>query len=314
MHKNSYILLDILRTVISVLLLVTFWGLMAIDNPQLLRLNRTTVVMLVTYIVTTFAAEYIFGGYDFGRKKVRDIMVSLIMAQFMTDFITYMMMLFMNTNSFNDKVFRFSAKKLMLLCLVLHVLEIVIYAKLSGRLYSRSNTGEKCCVIASKDRDIGNIRSAMKMKNIAISKIIDHEDVADWQKEILKSDYTVVYDIPLDARARVMEYAYKYNKNIYFSPEICDILEKSSEQHMFEDSLMFFSPGFELSSGQKAAKRFMDIVLSLIMIIVSSPIWAICAIMIKADDHGKVFFKQERATIGGRPFGIIKFRTMRDSD
>lgn len=57
-------------------------------------------------------------------------------------------------------------------------------------------------------------------------------------------------------------------------------------------------------------KRLFDIVMSLIMLIILSPVFLILAIAIKVDSPGPVFYKQERVTQYGRKFRIYKFRTM----
>ena len=57
-------------------------------------------------------------------------------------------------------------------------------------------------------------------------------------------------------------------------------------------------------------KRLFDIILSLIAIIVFSPLMAIIAIAIKIDDGGPVFFRQDRVTMNGKVFSILKFRSM----
>lgn len=57
-------------------------------------------------------------------------------------------------------------------------------------------------------------------------------------------------------------------------------------------------------------KRGFDIVVSFLMLIIFSPVMLIISIMIKADSHGPVFFRQERVTQYGRIFRIYKFRTM----
>lgn len=57
-------------------------------------------------------------------------------------------------------------------------------------------------------------------------------------------------------------------------------------------------------------KRLFDIIISLILIILLSPIILIIAIAIKLDSKGKIFYKQERITQYGRKFRIYKFRTM----
>lgn len=57
-------------------------------------------------------------------------------------------------------------------------------------------------------------------------------------------------------------------------------------------------------------KRVFDIVVSLIMIILCSPILLIISILIMKDSKGGVFYRQERVTQYGRVFRIFKFRTM----
>ena len=57
-------------------------------------------------------------------------------------------------------------------------------------------------------------------------------------------------------------------------------------------------------------KRVFDIVVSLIMIILYSPILLIISILIVKDSKGGVFYRQERVTQYGRVFRIFKFRTM----
>ncbi len=63
---------------------------------------------------------------------------------------------------------------------------------------------------------------------------------------------------------------------------------------------------------QRAVKRAFDIVVSFILLIFSLPLMAAIAIAIKRDSPGPVFFLQERIGEGGRPFKMIKFRTMID--
>lgn len=58
-------------------------------------------------------------------------------------------------------------------------------------------------------------------------------------------------------------------------------------------------------------KRLIDIILSLIGLIVLSPIYLILIIAIKIDSRGPVLFKQKRVGINKTHFNILKFRTMR---
>ena len=57
-------------------------------------------------------------------------------------------------------------------------------------------------------------------------------------------------------------------------------------------------------------KRLFDIVVSLIMLLILSPVFLILAIAIKLDTEGPVFYRQVRVTQYGKEFRIFKFRTM----
>jgi lipopolysaccharide/colanic/teichoic acid biosynthesis glycosyltransferase len=59
-----------------------------------------------------------------------------------------------------------------------------------------------------------------------------------------------------------------------------------------------------------SAKRILDIALSVGGLLLLSPLYALIAILIKAEDGGPVFFSQRRIGRGGAPFTIWKFRTM----
>lgn len=65
-----------------------------------------------------------------------------------------------------------------------------------------------------------------------------------------------------------------------------------------------------LEGGQRVAKRLFDVVVSGLLIVLFAPIMAIVALIVKMDSPGPVFFRQERVGIEGKPFGMLKFRSM----
>lgn len=62
--------------------------------------------------------------------------------------------------------------------------------------------------------------------------------------------------------------------------------------------------------GSLILKRVFDIVCSLILLVILSPVFLVLAIAIKIDSPGPVFYRQERVTQYGKKFRIHKFRTM----
>lgn len=64
-------------------------------------------------------------------------------------------------------------------------------------------------------------------------------------------------------------------------------------------------------SGTAARKRLFDIVCSACGLILLSPVYLIAALAVGLTSPGGVLFRQERMGLGGKPFTIYKFRTMR---
>lgn len=61
----------------------------------------------------------------------------------------------------------------------------------------------------------------------------------------------------------------------------------------------------------RVLKRSFDFILSLLLVIVFLPLGLMCALAIRLEDGGPVFYRQERIGLGGRSFHILKFRSMR---
>lgn len=58
-------------------------------------------------------------------------------------------------------------------------------------------------------------------------------------------------------------------------------------------------------------KRIVDFIIAAICLVLFSPLFLICYILVKREDGGPAIFKQERIGRFGRPFYIYKFRSMR---
>jgi Undecaprenyl-phosphate glucose phosphotransferase len=68
------------------------------------------------------------------------------------------------------------------------------------------------------------------------------------------------------------------------------------------------SPHFGLNV---VVKRLMDIALSLVALLVLSPVMLLIAVLVKMTSPGPIFYRQERCSLNGKPFQMLKFRSMR---
>lgn len=78
---------------------------------------------------------------------------------------------------------------------------------------------------------------------------------------------------------------------------------------VMQEPLIIISPDY-LPQWQKYLKRFFDILCSLLAMIILLPVYLFLAIGVKRSSRGPIFYKQERIGLKGKPFKIIKFRSM----
>jgi sugar transferase (PEP-CTERM system associated) len=76
-------------------------------------------------------------------------------------------------------------------------------------------------------------------------------------------------------------------------------------------SWLVFNTGFDTSKSVFLQKRILSVFSSIVLLLLTSPILLLAAIMIKLDSKGPVFYKQKRVGLNGRVFTLIKFRSMR---
>lgn len=78
-----------------------------------------------------------------------------------------------------------------------------------------------------------------------------------------------------------------------------------------QPSWFVFTDGFRRSATTLAIKRSLDLALSIIGLVVCLPVMALVAIAVRLDSKGPVIYRQKRVGLGGRPFEVLKFRSMR---
>lgn len=126
-----------------------------------------------------------------------------------------------------------------------------------------------------------------------------------------KYNAVVIWDIDTGERNQLLKFCYAKSIRFYVMPKITDVIVLGAEElHLF-DTPILMTREYSLTMEQQFVKRLIDIVCSFILLVISSPIMLITAILIKVYDGGPVLYKQVRCTQGQREFLIMKFRSMR---
>ena len=123
-------------------------------------------------------------------------------------------------------------------------------------------------------------------------------------------DAVLLNDLPAEEKNYFLKLCFEMNKRVYFIPKLSDVIVKGAEQLNLFDTPLLLSRNNGMKALEGGIKRGFDIILSLVALLLLSPIFLIVAIAIKAEDGGAVFYRQERCTIHGRKFWILKFRSM----
>ena len=93
-------------------------------------------------------------------------------------------------------------------------------------------------------------------------------------------------------------------------PDIYDILSGHVKMNSILGTPLIEIKNQIIPEWQISVKRFIDVSISIIVLICFSWMYVIIALFVKLGSKGRIFFKQERIGIHGKPFHIFKFRTM----
>lgn len=300
-----------------ILYFVIFWifyRLYAIQNWQLLTVSRTAAVTTLSYVISGYLFVKIYGGYDIGKRKSKPIIISLSLASVMTDLVAYVMLCVMNTNDANNATFTLEQPWLLLIVFAVQIIFIQFAVYGGNWVYFRIYNPERCLIITSSQRSLKEISSSVRKYRLQF-RICRNMDYRNEQlREVIPKYETVfIYDVPIRERTQIVEFCYQDMKNVYINPEMADVVELNSSHVMLDDLSLLRLSSLGLTAEQKFIKRAFDILLSGIALLLTSPLLIISAIAIKLEDGGSVFFKQNRATRGGRIFSVYKLRTMKEN-
>ena len=104
---------------------------------------------------------------------------------------------------------------------------------------------------------------------------------------------------------------YPANVEIAVVPSLYDMLTGAAMIGEVDDQPLIRITEHKMSDTELCIKRAFDIVVSLTMLVVLSPLYLLVGCLVYTSSKGPIFYKQERIGLHGIPFNIIKFRTMR---
>ena len=119
-------------------------------------------------------------------------------------------------------------------------------------------------------------------------------------------------DFPQDQAVELVDQCHQRGVSVHIAPSTMEILFKRAEFVPGESVPLFTlrPPVFE--GIDYAVKRTFDLVLSIVLLVVLSPVLLAIAVAVKLSSRGPVIYRSARPGMAGRPFRCFKFRTMRE--
>lgn len=308
----------LLKLTLFASLFALFFGIFGRDNPWLLNLarpSRTSAITMMTFAVLGIALMSVYGGYAIGTQKSKPIIYSMSLAAVITDFVTHFQLCIMNAGDRKNGRFIYETPHLLLLVMVLQILVIILFAYLGNFIYFSIAPPEKCCVISPAKESLGEIIPKIRRfkKQYQICHVLPW-DSPEIYRAIDQSDTIFLYDLTTEARGALVDYCYQNNKNIYYNFEMCDVVSQGAKFITLDDKSLVSHTAKDLTLEQRFFKRLVDVAFSLAGVILTLPVMIFCAVAIKCDDGGKIFYKQKRLTKNGKVFAVLKFRTMKEEN
>ena len=269
------------------------------------------ILEISIYAVVLFAFSKMYGGTRLGYLKNSEIIFSQIFATAIADVFIYGELSLMAFQLFYSGFFFWM--------FAIQAVTLIIYTSIANKLYRMMFPPRKLLLLHG-ERDTEAICSKFESRKDKY-RITRKEKVSpdmQYNYKVISESYqsgecnaVVIWDVSTEDRNKLLKFCYAKSIRVYIMPKITDVIMTGAEElHVF-DSPLLLTREYSLTMEQRFLKRLMDVVCALILLILTSPIMLITAILIKLYDGGPVLYKQVRCTIGQKEFQILKFRSMR---
>lgn len=263
-------------------------------------------VVIVVYFFMIMVFMSVFGAFKYGTARLHDLIYSTCLATIGTNFFTYFELCLVARNMLSPLG--------MIIATVIQFVFIFVFCYCTNSVYYLVNRVKN--ILAITDGSENSAKFIKKMQRIEnryrIERGISPEKGLDAIKAAV-TEYDAVLicdDFDKTLQDEVVRYCYSIGKKIYVQPSTTDIILSDSYKAQIFDSPVLVCKTRGLTNEQKAIKRLFDIIVSLVGVVIASPIMAAVAIAIKLNDGGPVIFKQNRVTENGKIFNVYKFRSM----
>ncbi len=307
--KWLYILLwEFISLIVLTALYSIMWFFFYNDNITNPFYRRGDYLIIAVYAFLLFIFTTFLQGYKIGVLRVIDLIYSHSVAIGLVNIFSYAQIALLSFELINPINLLFlSIVQLFTITFFIYFgnkVFFIIYPPKKIVVFTLKNaTNDVIAKMALHHKKYAMVKHIVIDSTQAVTKLNLPELFADYDAVALAQGNSELTDIMLSA-------CYENEKDLYFYPRPKNIMVNAAEYKNMMDSPMLLCKNSGVNGSILLIKRIVDIIVSIILLILTSPLFLISAILIKAQDNGSVIFKQERLTKNAKRFYLYKFRSM----
>lgn len=268
--------------------------------------NRGHILLISIYAVLLILMNKMYGGMKIGYYRNAEVIFSEIFSLLIVNVITYLQNSVMS-------LYLLPLKPTLKMTIYQAIVAFA-WTLIATFIYKHIFMPRKLLVIHG-ERPVDDIlkKFSSRKDKYSINKCMNISEGigAVCLEATQRYDAVVIWDIDVETRNEIMKFCYGKRIRVYIMPHISDVILKGSDMLNLFDTPIFLTREYVLTMDQRFFKRMIDLICALILVVVTSPIMLITAIVIKLYDGGPVLYKQIRVTRDDKEFKIMKFRSMR---
>ena len=267
---------------------------------------RGHILVLAVYFILLMFFTQTYGSRKGGYQKPFSVFLSDIFALLMVNVVTYFQLSLMQN-------WLVGIGPMALITLV-QLAAAFVWAFVADRFYTAAFPARKLLLVSGDYPAEEIIRKFESRKDrYIIEKQVNIADGEEAVRAAIDEGFggVVLWDIPTAVRNELLKYCYEKAVRAYVMPKIPDVLVKGAEETHLFDTPIYMVKDYAIRVDERCIKRLIDVICALVLVVLTSPVMLVTAIVIRMSDGGPVLYRQTRCTINRKEFQIMKFRSMR---
>lgn len=300
-RKNIIMMIDLILYIGSFLLSFRLRYGAEIPIKNLEAFQGSIIYVIIGFVLVNI----LLGTYILYNKSLGDFLFITIIGQFI-------MALYIMALTFAGRWLAFP-RSIILIVFFVGAILLFMWRAAVFKLYQRLS-GSKRVMIVGMEKEV--FEAVDNFTNTrSIRHVVTHVVLSDYYYNVRENldNIDVVYlasQIEDAEKLRIYNLLMEKDKKFFLNTSFENLMMVRPNMMNIEDESIIEVSPFRIPSEDDIIKRWLDIIFSLLLIVVSSPIMLVAAILVKRSSEGPILYRQIRVTKEGREFEILKFRSM----